>query len=302
MRTTIDGEQLVEQFTAGGGRGIVLRFGSFLASDAHHTDDYLRLARRHLAPGAGRAPAATRPRCTSRTRHPPSSPRSTCRPVSTTSSTTSRSRRREFADAVRGRVRLRPSVHHPALAGEAVGALDGRLPAPVAARLEPEVPRRDGVGSGLPERTRRLGRRGLRSATACDTNTTRRCPVREQFSRILLGVLAASCGVRRVLGRTRAAVRSTTTSPGTNHPWVSPDGPFNEHLVRDVGWLNLALALVALIAAVSLARAAVGAAAGCGDRRRRPAPRVPRRPPRPVRHRRPDRERPDPRRRARSPA
>jgi nucleoside-diphosphate-sugar epimerase len=59
MRTTIDGEQLVEQFTAGGGRGIVLRFGSFLASDAHHTDDYLRLARRHLAPGAGRARSYT---------------------------------------------------------------------------------------------------------------------------------------------------------------------------------------------------------------------------------------------------
>ena len=55
MRTTIDGEQLVEEYAAGGGRGIVLRFGWFVAPDAHHTDDFLRLARRHLAPGAGRA-------------------------------------------------------------------------------------------------------------------------------------------------------------------------------------------------------------------------------------------------------
>jgi hypothetical protein len=33
--------------------------------------------------------------------------------------------------------------------------------------------------------------------------------------------------------------------PGMGRAWVSLDGPFNEHLVRDVGGLNLALALVA---------------------------------------------------------
>jgi hypothetical protein len=32
--------------------------------------------------------------------------------------------------------------------------------------------------------------------------------------------------------------------------WVSPDGPFNEHLVRDVGGLTLALAAVAFMALV----------------------------------------------------
>ena len=31
--------------------------------------------------------------------------------------------------------------------------------------------------------------------------------------------------------------------------WVAVDGPFNEHLVRDVGGLNLALAVVAFVAA-----------------------------------------------------
>jgi nucleoside-diphosphate-sugar epimerase len=54
MRPTVAGEKLVEQFTAEGGRGVVLRFGSFLAPDAHHTDDYLRQARWRLAPFAGR--------------------------------------------------------------------------------------------------------------------------------------------------------------------------------------------------------------------------------------------------------
>jgi 2-alkyl-3-oxoalkanoate reductase len=35
--------------------------------------------------------------------------------------------------------------------------------------------------------------------------------------------------------------------PGGGFAWVSLDGPFNEHLVRDVGGLNLALALFAVI-------------------------------------------------------
>ncbi|MFZ6005341.1 MAG: hypothetical protein ACOYXM_15565 [Actinomycetota bacterium] len=52
--------------------------------------------------------------------------------------------------------------------------------------------------------------------------------------------------------------------PGAGRVWVSVDGPFNEHLVRDVGGLNLALALVAVTAlltgSVLLARV-TGAAA-----------------------------------------
>lgn len=38
--------------------------------------------------------------------------------------------------------------------------------------------------------------------------------------------------------------------PGSGRSWVSVDGPFNEHLVRDVGALNLAL-LVLVVAAAS---------------------------------------------------
>lgn len=36
--------------------------------------------------------------------------------------------------------------------------------------------------------------------------------------------------------------------PGLGRSWVSADGPFNEHLVRDVGGLYLALSAVTLIA------------------------------------------------------
>ena len=38
--------------------------------------------------------------------------------------------------------------------------------------------------------------------------------------------------------------------PGFGQLWVRPDGPFNEHLVRDVRELNLALAFVTLAAVV----------------------------------------------------
>jgi hypothetical protein len=40
--------------------------------------------------------------------------------------------------------------------------------------------------------------------------------------------------------------------PGLGRTWVAPDGPFNEHLVRDVGELNLALAVVTVVALVVL--------------------------------------------------
>jgi hypothetical protein len=40
--------------------------------------------------------------------------------------------------------------------------------------------------------------------------------------------------------------------PGLGRTWVAPDGPYNEHLVRDVGELNLALVVVTAVAAVAL--------------------------------------------------
>lgn len=52
--------------------------------------------------------------------------------------------------------------------------------------------------------------------------------------------------------------------PGLGRVWVAVDGPYNEHLVRDVGGLNLGLAFVAVLALVTgsvlVARAAGGAA------------------------------------------
>jgi len=49
--------------------------------------------------------------------------------------------------------------------------------------------------------------------------------------------------------------------PGGTHMWVSADGPYNEHLVRDVGELNLGVAVLTACALVLLTRALSIAAA-----------------------------------------
>lgn len=49
--------------------------------------------------------------------------------------------------------------------------------------------------------------------------------------------------------------------PAPGRGWISVDGPYNEHLIRDVGALNLALGLVFALAAFSLATNLMKAAA-----------------------------------------
>jgi hypothetical protein len=51
-----------------------------------------------------------------------------------------------------------------------------------------------------------------------------------------------------------------TDFPGAGRHWISPDGPFNQHLIRDVGELNLALFVVVVAAAVTLSLPLVRAA------------------------------------------
>lgn len=51
-----------------------------------------------------------------------------------------------------------------------------------------------------------------------------------------------------------------TAFPGGGRHWVAGDGPYNEHLVRDVGELNLALLVVTVAALVTLSRPLVRAA------------------------------------------
>lgn len=65
-----------------------------------------------------------------------------------------------------------------------------------------------------------------------------------------LAVIALQIGVWAV-----AAPRSFYDNfPGLGRTWVNIDGPYNEHLIRDVGALNLALLVLLIAAAVTLSR------------------------------------------------
>ena len=49
--------------------------------------------------------------------------------------------------------------------------------------------------------------------------------------------------------------------PGFGNPWVSPDGPFNEHLLRDFGAMQLGLVVLTVCALVWFTRPLVAATA-----------------------------------------
>ncbi len=79
------------------------------------------------------------------------------------------------------------------------------------------------------------------------------------ITRIALGYLAAvslQIGLWAVL----APQSFYDDFPGLGRSWVAVDGPYNEHLVRDVGALNLAFAVLVVAAAVRLTRSLVSIA------------------------------------------
>src|SRR5690606_22522979 len=95
------------------------------------------------------------------------------------------------------------------------------------------------------------------SSRPCSSQCTRRCchvsrrdPVEagmRLFTRIVLALTAA---VGTYVGIWAAAFpRSFYDSfPGFGFMWISVDGPYNEHLIRDVGALYLAIAAIAVVA------------------------------------------------------
>jgi len=65
---------------------------------------------------------------------------------------------------------------------------------------------------------------------------------------LVLGVLAVSAALVGAWAQV-APASFYTDFPGVRRAWVALDGPYNEHLVRDVGGLNLALAVLTAAAA-----------------------------------------------------
>jgi hypothetical protein len=70
-----------------------------------------------------------------------------------------------------------------------------------------------------------------------------------RLSRIILALLALT-SVQLGLWATFAPRSFFDDFPGGSRHWVAIDGPYNEHLVRDFGGLNLALAFLLIVAVV----------------------------------------------------
>jgi hypothetical protein len=85
--------------------------------------------------------------------------------------------------------------------------------------------------------------------------------MRDMPTRVLLIVIAAGNALVGVWASV-APESFYDEFPGAGRHWVAVDGPFNEHLVRDVGVLNLALMAVVIAALVRPARYLLQVVAG----------------------------------------
>jgi hypothetical protein len=85
--------------------------------------------------------------------------------------------------------------------------------------------------------------------------------VRPWWTRIPLGILAVS-GWNVGLWIQLAPQSFFDDFPGAGHHWVAAFGPYNEHLLRDFGAMNIALAVIATVALVRNQRTLVRVAAG----------------------------------------
>jgi len=84
--------------------------------------------------------------------------------------------------------------------------------------------------------------------------------VRDRVVRVVLAVWAVA-SVQLGIWAMFAPRSFFDDYPGFGRHWVRVDGPYNEHLVRDFGALNLALAVVTIAALVTLSRPMVIAVA-----------------------------------------
>lgn len=253
-RAGIEGaEASTARFAAAGDRrrGIALRFGLFHAPEAASTRAALHLAAHGVAFAVGAADA-----------HQPivhvddaadavvaalDAPSGTYHVVDDESPT--RARYAEALAAAIGarRLRLPPPLVSRALArrsGEHLvasqRASNGRFRE--ATGWAPAHPSATETWAGLAQETGTTDRVGALGATA--------------------GLLVLLVGALLVGGWALLAPTSFHADfPGFGRSWVAPDGPYNEHLVRDVGALNLALAAVTAWALVTMRRPLVQAAA-----------------------------------------
>ncbi|MEA3075620.1 MAG: hypothetical protein QOF60_528, partial [Actinomycetota bacterium] len=255
VRSALVAESEAARFTAAsGGAGVVLRFGLFHGPDSDSTVETVALARRGIAAAFG-SDGAYQAFVT----------------TDDAAAAVVAALDQRVAAGVYNVVDDEPltrSAYAAALAG-AVGRPSLRLPPKAATRL-------GGSKTGLLGRSQRVSNRRFVTASGWRPSSP---SAREAWPRIVAamgeplarprlsgfvrGALAwVGAGYVLVGAWALAAPQSFFDSfPGGGRHWVSVDGPFNEHLVRDVGALNLAVALVLFVAAWKGGRTLVRTAA-----------------------------------------
>jgi nucleoside-diphosphate-sugar epimerase len=245
-------EAQARRFTAAGGVGIALRFGLFYGAGASHTVDQLRLARRGVAPSIGSGDAYQ-----------------------------SMIHLDDAASAVVAALHAPAGTYNvvedePATRAEQADAIADALGIDAPRQLPALITRLGGAKAAPMARSQRVSNRGFRVATGWEPAYP------DQWSGWAQVVGAAGAGRaarpasaagRRILVTAALACLAATAAvegvwaaifpasfyrsfPGTGH-WVEAFPPYNEHLVRDVGQLTLAMLVVTVGALVIRRRSVV---------------------------------------------
>lgn len=230
-----DAEASARRFAESRGIGVVLRFGMFYAHDSTHTQDMVKAARRGVSVVAGR-PAAYQSMiyaddAAAAVVYALEAPDGTYDIVEDEPLT-----KREVAEVLGGLVRLPGSLAKLGGSYASIVTRSQRVSNRRFKELTGWAPRYRNLRDGMPAVLDAMGEEPER-------------PLGARMVRPVLFVLAATA---LLLGLwTAISPRSFYDDfPAFGRQWVSVDGPYNEHLLRDFGQGQLALAVLLVAAFV----------------------------------------------------
>jgi nucleoside-diphosphate-sugar epimerase len=244
----LDAEANTRRFTEAGGVGVALRFGGFYGPDARQAQDFVRLARNHVAPMVG-----------SKDGYMPmihlddtgtAVVAALKAPAGTYNVTDETITRRDQMDALARAV----GVNHLVAAPEALTKVG---PLSYIARSQRVSNKRFKDATGWQPRYPTVNE-GWPAVVAEMGAAPPRVGLLARIGLLLLALTSLELGIWATL----APQSFFKSFPGGGRHWVAVDGPFNEHLVRDFGGYNLALALLLIVALVVGSRLLVTTAAG----------------------------------------
>ena len=233
-KSVLDAEGQAARFTEQGGTGVVLRFGQFMAADSSHSQSQARMVGARVAPFPGDpdsyAPIIHADDAAAAVVASLRAPAGTYLVVDDEPMT-----RGELCAAIAEAIGCRRPVHVP----------------PAALKLGGSKP-------SLLMRSQRMRNTRFKEATGWAPSFR---SGRETWAEVAASLPALPSVWRTGLVKAALAISALTavvlglwatfdpqgfydSFPGGGRAWVAADGPYNEHLVRDFGGLQLALAII----------------------------------------------------------